>query len=327
MHSLNQSVLTDVERWLAAGKSVWLCTILDTWGSSPRPAGSWLAVNSQGDWSGSVSGGCLEEDLINRLPLTGLERPQVLDYGVTDEDQRQFQLPCGGRIRLLVETLTPVSSLPHVHALLSALADRQPVVRGVDLDDGSVTVCDGGPGVGGLTGNRLELVERTFLHRLTPQCRLLLVGAGEVAHYVAEFATAAGFETSLCEPREVFANGWTHRSVPLRRALPDDLVAAEFHDACSAVLALAHDPRVDDMALMAALASDCFYVGAMGSQRTSATRRERLRALGMPEQQVARLIAPVGIDIPSTTPPEIAISVVADLIRARHHLLASATAL
>ncbi|WP_235937549.1 XdhC family protein [Marinobacter caseinilyticus] len=319
MNSPNQAVLRDIEQWLVAGDRVWLCTILATWGASPRPAGSWLAVNHRGEWSGSVSGGCLEEDLITRLPLSTLERPYVCDYGVTDRDQSQFQLPCGGHIRLLVETLTPAGGLAHIRALKQALLARQPMSRRVNRATGALAISDEHA-----SAQPIQLDASWFQHHLAPQCRVLLVGAGEVARYVAEFATAAGFETTLCEPREVFANGWENLCAPLRRALPDDLVRADFSDRCSAVLALAHDPRVDDMALMAALASDCFYVGAMGSQRTSDARYQRLLSLGLSEQQVARLVAPVGLDIPSKTPPEIAIAVVADLIRARYRLLAPA---
>ncbi|MEE3118053.1 MAG: XdhC family protein, partial [Pseudomonadota bacterium] len=151
----------------------------------------------------------------------------------------------------------------------------------------------------------------------------LLIGAGEVARYVAEFASAADFEVTLCEPRDAFARGWGHAHLPLDRRLPDDLIAESFSDAWSGVLALAHDPRIDDMGLLAALTGPGFYIGAMGSVRTSAARRDRLASLGLPEDALGRLRAPIGVDIPSKTPAEIAISVVADLIAARHHLRAA----
>lgn len=328
MSNQYQSVLTDMQRWLIAGERVWLCTIVETWGSSPRPAGSWLAVNARGQWSGSVSGGCLEEDLINRFRqsaagLAAPECPEVIDYGVTDNDRDRFQLPCGGRIQLLVEPMSATAGLNHVLRLQEALDARQPFARQVNLATGALSIESGPPDQPGLT-----VTGKHFTHHIAPDCRILLVGAGEVARYVAEFASAAGFSVTLCEPRSVFATGWTHTlHAPLRQVLPDDLVASEFSDGHCAVLALAHDPRIDDMALLAALISDCFYVGAMGSQRTSAARRKRLLELGLSAQHIDRLRAPIGLDIPSKTPAEIAISITADLIAARHRLRARSATL
>lgn len=318
MNGQNLSVIRDVEAWLGAGQSVWLCTILETWGSSPRPAGSWLAVNADGQWSGSVSGGCLEEDLIGRCRGGGISAPMELDYGVTDDDREHFQLPCGGRIHLLVEPLTPDPHLSHASALRQALDQRQAVTRQVSLTTGICTTAANTMA----PKATVSVVDEQVYHNLAPRCRVLLVGAGEVARYVVEFGTAADFDMALCEPREAFAGGWRHPTVALQQALPDDLVSRDYGDAFSAVLALAHDPRVDDMALLAALGQDSFYIGAMGSERTSASRRERLASLGLSEQQLARLNAPIGVNIPSKTPAEIAISIVADLIRARHRLLA-----
>lgn len=322
MNSLQQTIAQDVQRWLGNGQDVWLCTILETWGSSPRPVGSWLAVNNSGEWSGSVSGGCLEEDLIERFRSPDAVIPRLLDYGVTEDDREHFQLPCGGRIRLLVEHLEPDRDLHHIAAVLEAFGARRPVSRSISLSTGAVRIAHTEA-----PGASIQVGDDEVCHRLTPQCRLLLVGAGEVTGYVADFATAAGFETTVCEPRERFARGWARPQATMREVLPDDLVMSEFGDPSSAVLALAHDPRIDDMALLAALSSACFYVGAMGSVRTSAARRERLQSLGIDRESLARLRAPIGIDIPSKTPPEIAISVVADLISARYRLLASGGAL
>lgn len=311
----HESVFNDVHDWLHAGKRVWLCTITETWGSSPRPAGSWLAVSSDGDWSGSVSGGCLEEDLLNRCVAGGPDMPQFIDYGISDQDRDDFRLPCGGHIRLLVEPLFPERDLPHVDVVLYALKSRSPVARIVSLATGIAQCEPADNRQGGLTVD-----DQVLRHSLVPEFRLLLVGAGEVARYVGEFARAADFSVILCEPRSRFSEGWVHTGLPLVEALPDDLVSRSFNDPWAGVLALAHDPRVDDMALLAALNSRASYIGAMGSARTSAQRRERLASLGVSDGQLARLRAPIGIDIPSKTPAEIAISVVADLIVVRQHL-------
>lgn len=267
-----------------------------------------------------MSGGCLEEDLLRRTAQDGSDCPVVIDYGITDNDRDDFRLPCGGRIRLLVEPLGDTSGKSstaneHVRQLAEALNDRRPVVRRVSLQSVAVLERAMPAARPGVVFNGEEL-----LHTLQPECRLLLIGAGEVARYVAEFATAADFTVTLCEPREAFASGWGHDHLPLDRRLPDDLITESFYDSWCGVLALAHDPRIDDMGLLAALQSPAFYVGAMGSKRTSEARRERLASLGIEETALKRLRAPIGINIPSKTPAEIAISIVADLIEARHHL-------
>ncbi len=312
---IHETVFEQVLGWLEAGQRVWLCTIVQTWGSSPRPAGSWLAVSSDGNWAGSVSGGCLEQDLLERCIREENSAPRLIEYGIVDEDRDRFRLPCGGRILLLVEPLNPDIDRNHVAAALQSLAQRRPVQREIDLQTGRSELksdIEGGAGV--------ELFGQTVRHTLMPDCRLLLIGAGEVARYVSEIATASDFDVTLCEPRPHFAKGWRNETVPLRTELPDDLIVAEFSDPWCGVLALAHDPRIDDMALLAALVANPFYVGAMGSVRTSDARRQRLTELGVPEASLNRLAAPIGVDIPSKTPAEIAVSVVADLIRARHRL-------
>lgn len=323
LSSGQESVIRDVQDWLVQGQKVWLCTIVETWGSSPRPKGSWLAVSESGLWSGSVSGGCLEEDLLRRAASESREHPVVIDYGITNQDRDHFQLPCGGIIRLLVEPLVPGRASAHIDELVTAMSQRRPVVRTVTVKTGESTLL---PAQGG-QGTYVRFDGETLEYRLQPECRLLLIGAGEVARYVAEFASAAEFDVTLCEPRETFADGWGHSHIPLVRQLPDDLVASEFSDAWAGVLALAHDPRIDDMGLLAALTSEAFYVGAMGSKQTSEARRERLLSLGLSEAVLERLRAPIGVNIPSKTPAEIAISIVADLIAARHHLRATPASL
>lgn len=318
----HDAVIRDLQTWLEQGQKVWLCTIVETWGSSPRPAGSWLAVSESGLWSGSVSGGCIEEDLLLRTASEGPSRPELIEYGITNEDRDHFQLPCGGRIRLLVEPLSFPGARKHVADLAFSLARREPLARRVSLSGHTELDYAANNYRASVSFEGGQLV-----HRLRPECRLLLIGAGEVARYVAEFAAAADFEVTLCEPRQAFADGWSYPHIPLERKLPDDVIAKRFNDGWSGVLALAHDPRIDDMGLLAALSSPAFYVGAMGSRKTSEDRRARLAALGLDEGALSRLRAPIGVDIPSKTPAEIAISVVADLIAARHYLRAASAPL
>ncbi|MFE8073106.1 XdhC family protein [Marinobacteraceae bacterium S3BR75-40.1] len=314
--SPQQAVLEQTAQWLRCGERVWLCTILSTWGSSPRPPGALLALSESGEWAGSVSGGCLEEDLIRRAQSDALaEGIQLVDYGVEEADKARYRLPCGGHIRLLVEFLAGEDDLAHVEALLQGLGERRRLTRKITLATGERSLLPDPVASG------VAVDDEAAYHTLGPQCRLLLVGAGEVARYVARFAMAADFEVTLCEPREAFRRGWGEPGVPVEVRLPDDLIRERFNDRHSAILALAHDPRVDDMALLEALHSQAFYVGAMGSARTSAQRRQRLHELGIQSYQLARLHAPIGLDIGSKTPAEIAISILAQLVGERYRLL------
>lgn len=315
VEALNERVLRGVLGWLQAGERCWLATVVSTYGSSPRPIGSLFAFNPLQGTLGSLSGGCIEEDLQVRLASKAdgpAELPILLRYGVTQEEQIRYALPCGGELQVLLEDLRPELGLvAHFEELLGALLRRQPVVRLVSLVNGARSLkvdpratfsCDA------------ELL----CHPLSPAHRLLLVGAGEVAFYVAQFALALDFEVTLCDPRESFFKNWTLPGVEAFQCLPDDLIRERFHDAQCAILALAHDPRIDDMALLEALGNtEAFYIGAMGSKTTSLARRERLAELGLDEAQLARLHAPIGLPIGSKTPAEIAISVLAHVIAER----------
>ncbi len=314
----NTRVLRDLCRWLGEGRSAWLCTIARTWGSSPRPAGSMLAINSDGDWTGSVSGGCLEEELIQqaRSQAGGADTvPRVLEYGVSESDQERWQLPCGGTIRLIVEPLAPDRDLTHFSALMGLLDDRQSATRQLDLETGEKSLLDQ-PGT-----TVLEEGNGSLYHTLGPQSRMLLIGAGEVARYVARIARMNGFAVSLCEPREPFLQGWDEPGVAVHQCLPDDLIAESFHDRYCAILALGHDPRIDDMGLLAAVKTEAFYIGAMGSQRTATQRRERLHQLGVTDTRMGRIHAPIGFYIGSKAPPEIAVAIMAQVLAERYRLL------
>ena len=275
-----------------------------------------LAVNAAGDWAGSVSGGCLEEDLLRRAVDGELEdrRSQRMDYGISDDDQERFRLPCGGTMEILVEALDPARDLAHLQDVQARLQRRQRVTR--LIDDQGMRVQDSAR----LSAGIMLDAEKVY-HTLGPVSRMLLVGAGEVARLVARFAQTVDFEVSLCEPRDTFISGWDEPGVEILRELPDDLIRERFNDPHTAVLALAHDPRVDDMALLEALNTSAFYVGAMGSPRTSAQRRQRLHELGLDDAAIARLHAPIGFRIGSKTPGEIALAIMAEVVAERYRLL------
>lgn len=318
MQSGQQHIISSVLQWLGQDQPVWLCTILKTWGSSPRPIGSMMAATLDGELAGSISGGCIEEDFLEQLRDGSLkaqyeDKPIVVKYGITAEQAARLRLPCGGQLHVLVEYIEPNQKNKDTFgALATALENHQRISRKVNLSNGEISV------VNGTAEDEVELSEQSLLHALSPKYKLLLLGAGDVARYVAEMAIALEYEVTLCDPRPDYLGAWHVDGVKVTSDLPDDVVRDHFSDPYSGIIALAHDPRVDDMALMEALKTDAFYIGAMGSDKTSANRRERLPELGLSPEEIARLHAPIGIQIGSKTPAEIAISVMAEVTAVRH---------
>ncbi len=320
MLSSQQNIISRVAAWLEEGKPVWLSTILKTWGSSPRPPGSMLACTMDGELVGSISGGCIEEDFLEQLRSGGLKaqydeqgKPFRIRYGVSAEEQARLKLPCGGQLHVLLEYLDADKGNRRVFARLAADLDaHRKVSRLVNLRNGEVSARAGSAAAA------VVIEGDTMAHSMSPMYRLLLLGAGDVARYVAEMALALEYDVTLCDPRPAYLDNWHVDGVETSARLPDDVVRERFGNPYSGVVALAHDPRVDDMALMEALKTDAFYVGAMGSERTSAARRERLPELGLSEAEIARLHAPIGFQIHSRTPAEIAISIMAEVTAVRH---------
>ncbi len=309
----DHEVLSALIEWDANGDEGLLVTVVRTWGSSPRPPGSLLAIRRRdGLQVGSVSGGCVEADLVERYLRCELaDCPTILDYGVDPAGAARFGLPCGGQLELLAEQ-PKVSSL---RPALEAIEAGQLIERRVCLNTGKANLHPP------KTEVEFRFAGNTLYKTFGPQWQLLLVGAGEIADYLARIALTLGFRVSVCDPRDVEHS--TPPGVERSHVMPDDAVNALARRHRTAVITLAHDPKLDDMALMDALRDDFFYVGALGSKRTSAARRERLLSLDVNESQLARLRAPVGLDIGSQTPPDIAIAIAADLVAARHGLQAT----
>lgn len=313
----DQQVLQTANAWLLQGHEVALVTVLKTWGSSPRPPGSLFIMRRDGVMAGSVSGGCVEEDLVQRYCSQQLSDsyPVRIDYGVNREDATRFGLPCGGRLELLVEQLHDKTQL---QALLDALQQQQLIARHVDLQSGEVTLLAAG-------------VEQDFVYTanhvrkvLGPQWNMLLIGAGHLSHYVSQLALMLGYRVIVCDPREQYVRSWQVEGTELTTLMPDDAVQHYARQERSIVVALTHDPKLDDMALLDALASPAFYVGAIGSRRNCEARRQRLMQLGITPTQLQRLHAPVGLPIGSHTPPEIAVSIMAEITRLRNSVRQSA---
>ena len=267
-YSTEHRVIESLYRWLNAGQPAWLCTIVNTWGSSPRPAGSVLAFHPEDGIVGSLSGGCIEEALIRQLSdastdASTSETPYLYDYAITEQDQARYSLPCGGKLTILVEYLSAThANLEHLKVILDALTQRQRIRRRVSLSGGALALSNHSDDVLRtsvvMSGDAVDIV-------FGPAFNMLLLGAGDVSHYVANMAMMVGFSVTLCDPRTSFLQGWTLAGVEVIQCLPDDLIKERFNDPYCAILALAHDPRVDDMALMEALKTEAFYIGAMGS--------------------------------------------------------------
>ena len=311
MQSTDHEVLRQAIDWLEQGQAVTLFTVATTWGSSPRPPGSLLAISADGRLSGSVSGGCVEEDLVQRLQDGSLciSSPSLIDYGVNREDAARFGLPCGGRLELVVEQLETANPLRPV---LQAIESRRVITRRVCLTTGESSLHSAA------ATDSFYYDGETLSKPFGPSWRLLLIGAGQLSRYVAQFAQALDYEVIVCDPREEYGRSWQVAGSQLDTRMPDDAVTALATDHRCVVMALSHDPKLDDMALMNALNADLFYVGALGSQRNNDKRRERLATLGVAPANLARLHGPIGLPIGSKTPPEIAIAILADVTAARH---------
>jgi len=311
MDSVDIEVLRTAEAWRKQGRHVALGTIVKTWGSAPRPVGAMVAIRDDGQVVGSVSGGCVEDDLIEKVrsKAVGAQKPQLVTYGVTNEEATRWGLPCGGTLQLVVE---PVSEQTRVAELLERIGKQQLVRRKLEMDTGRATLEPG------RWQDVLEFDGRVLSSVHGPRWRLVLIGAGQLTRYLAEMARMLDYHVVVIDPREEYANGRDLDSVPINRGMPDDVVRALELDGHSALVALTHDPKLDDLALMEALKAAAFYVGAIGSKKNNDARRERLRQFDVSAEEIARLRGPVGLYIGSKTPPEIAVAILAEMTAVRH---------
>ncbi|MGB5733999.1 MAG: XdhC family protein [Thiohalocapsa sp.] len=287
----------------------WLFTVAATWGSSPRPAGSLLLIDADGRKTGSVSGGCVEADLVERCRGGAFDAgcPVHVSYGVDADDTRRFGLPCGGRLDLIVERVDD----PGPWCWLSRrIADRAVVRRRLWLETGKVSL-QADPS---LETPDFAFSERTACRLFGPRLQLVIIGAVHIARHLLPIAQALGYRVVVCDPRREHLAEFADTGVELDARMPDDCVRARADDPRSAVVALTHDPKLDDLALMEALTCRAFYVGALGSRRSQQSRRERLAQLGLPPTAIGRLHGPVGLDLGGKAPAEIAVAIAAELI-------------
>ena len=312
MDSIDLQVLATARAWADAGHRLAWVTVVRTWGSAPRPPGSWLVVRDDGLVEGSVSGGCIEDDLVARMREGRMwaDRPFTLTYGVTQEEAARIGLPCGGTLELVVE---PKPSPALLGELGERLARRQLTLKHVDIERGVTTLSDAPRGA------TLQW-DGTHLRTLHgPQWRLLIIGAGQISRYLAQMALALDYAVTVCDPRAEHSAGWDVPGTTLVHTMPDDTLLAMQPDARCAVVALTHDPKLDDMVLLEALKSPAFYVGAVGSRLNNDRRKARLvEHFDVSAEEIKRLHGPVGLDIGSHTPPEIAVSIVAEMVAVRN---------
>lgn len=306
MDSVDLEVLKHSAQWLDEGRRVLLVTVVKTWGSSPRPEGAMLAVRDDGHVVGSVSGGCIEDDIIDRVRREGLTatRCEAVTYGVSTDEARRFGLPCGGTIQLVLEPLTRESGML---ALLREIEAGHLVARRLDLASGFATLHPAKATDG------LAFDGKTLATIHGPRYRMLVIGASQLSKYLAQIAVGLDYQVTVCDPREEYTETWDIAGVTLVRTMPDDTVHAMKLDERCAVVALTHDPKLDDLALMEALKSNAFYVGALGSRANNEKRRERLKEFDLDDGAIGRLHGPIGLYIGSRTPPEIAIAILAEI--------------
>ncbi len=309
MESADLNVLETAAAWLQRGHGAWLVTVAETWGSSPRPQGALWALCDDGAMVGSVSGGCVEAILAERLLTATTIAPSIHEFGVSSEENRRLGLPCGGRLKLVAE---PLNAAAPLRKLIEAIRSRRPITRHLCLATGETSLAPARPDA------TFRFDGRDLYQLFGPAWRVLIIGAGQPSYYLAQMALALDFEVVVCDPREDYQRSWQLPQVRFLRSMPDDAVRELADDPRSAVIALTHDPKLDDMALMEALDSRAYYVGALGSQRSDAARRRRLAEIGVSAAGLARLHGPVGLPLGSRRPAEIALAIAADLVAQRN---------
>ena len=308
---MDVEVIRSAMDWMNRGHRVVMGTVVRTWGSSPRPPGSLMIVRDDGQVAGSLSGGCIEDDLIDRVRRGELapRLPQSTTYGASAEEAQRFGLPCGGTVQIVLE---PLGAQSQLRELLAAIEEHRVVRRRLEMATGLVSLRPSQDGdLLHFDGTVLETVHG-------PRLRLLIIGGGQLSRYLAQMALLLDYRVTVCDPREEYHEGWDRiEGVTLSAQMPDDLVLAMNLDAHSAVVALTHDPKLDDLALMEALRTPAFYVGALGSRRNNDARRQRLLDFAVSAAEVQTLRGPVGLNLGGRTPPEIAVAIVAEMTAMR----------
>lgn len=312
------------QEWIADGGNVALATVIETWGSAPQPAGSNLVVDGAGNFVGSVSGGCVEGSVIaEAMEVIEAGKPRVLDFGVSDETAWRVGLTCGGRIRVYVERLGC-----ELERLNAARMARTALVKLTDLESGSTSIILEGDAFEHAVSDEVAIAFRSgiskviavgartlFLNVHLPPRRIVIIGAVHISQVLARMAGLAGFDVRIVDPRSAFATPERFDGIDLAAEWPEDAFAQRQLDPYTALVAVTHDPKIDDLPVIEALKAKCFYVGALGSRKTHASRVERLRAAGIGDAELSHIHAPIGLAIGAASPGEIAVSILAEIIQ------------
>ncbi len=320
-------VLRAARDWLERDGRVALATVVDTWGSAPVPVGGQLAIAADGRFEGSVSGGCIEGEVITEAEeVLSDGRPRTLEFGVADETAWRVGLPCGGQVRVFIERLSKEEGAAYLDRALHADARREALLVRTRLSDAhrelfEKTARDVLPEVAArLRSGESKLLKtpegEVFLHAMLPPARIVVIGATHIAQVLCELARMSGYGITVVDPRTAFASQERFRGVTLHADWPQDVLPRIGLDPYTAVVVVAHVSHIDDEALKIALKSNCLYIGALGSSRNHAKRRQRLLEAGLTEAEFARIKNPIGVDIGAQTPAEIAVSIMAEVILA-----------
>lgn len=308
-------VVEQTLEWLKTGIPVYFVTVVKTTGSSPRPVGSIMSINQDGTFVGSVSSGCIEELLREKLLKdTGVTKfPACFEYGGSKAEAERLQLPCGATIKLLVESINKSTDF---EIIKKNLKEGKTSLRTLDFDTGDTHVSSSE------NADAFSYSDGKLKRIFGPTWQLLLVGAGDVSYYLAQMAEALNYQVTVCEPRNEYTESWILDNSILDNRMPDDIINSIPGINRCAIVALTHDPRLDDLAMLEALSSGAFYIGALGSTRNNEKRKERLRSMSVSEKDIEKLHGPVGLSIGSKTPAEIAVSIMAEIIAVRSTLKA-----
>ena len=326
--SARVNILRSAQDWLARDGKVALATVVDTWGSAPVPVGGQLVISADGKFEGSVSGGCIEGEVITAAEdVLDDGKPRTLSFGVEDETAWSVGLPCGGQVKVYLERLDEkTGGIGFVERLRSASDSREGLVLSTRLSDGQRSIFERGtPNLDADVAERMRSGEskllqtpegEVFVQALLPPARIVVIGATHIAQIVCELARLAGYEIHVIDPRTAFASETRFPGVKIMAEWPQDTLPRIGLDPYTAMVVVAHVSHIDDEALKLALKSDVLYIGALGSRRNHAKRKERLLAAGVSQEDFARIKCPIGLDIGAQTPAEIAISIMAEVILA-----------
>jgi xanthine dehydrogenase accessory factor len=328
MSAADPNLIATAIDWLAEGRGVAVATVIQTWGSAPQPVGSQFLIDAEGNFLGSVSGGCVEAEVVAQAAeVIATGAPRNLEFGVEDNTAWKVGLACGGSIRVFVQPLAAPGAPDGVlHRLIRDVAARRGVALITNLDTGAASLAnapgDAGTDLAGALAEAFRTDKSTpvkadagelFINVFNPTLRLIVVGAVHIAQQLVPMARALGHETVILDPRSAFASEQRFAGTEIVREWPEDALPRIGLDARTALIVLTHDPRIDDPALIAALASDAFYVGALGSRKTHAARVERLLQAGVAAAEIERIHAPIGLDIGALGAAEIALSIVGEI--------------